>query len=72
MKFEIEYFCTYHDIILCRACIADGHRSCKDVVVLDIACAGSKTTVLKEIDRETKGTEIFDLDIAMLITELIG
>jgi hypothetical protein len=39
---------------LCRACLADGHRSCKDVVVLDIAFAGSKTTVLKETDRETK------------------
>ena len=51
---QIEYFCTYHDIILCRACLADGHRSCKDVVVLDIACAGLKTTVLKETDRETK------------------
>ena len=51
---QIEYFCTHHDIILCRACLADGHRSCKDVVVLDIACAGLKTTVLKETDRETK------------------
>ena len=51
---QIEYFCTHHDVILCRACLADGHRSCKDVVVLDIACAGSKTTVLKETDRETK------------------
>jgi hypothetical protein len=39
---------------LCRACLADGHISWKDVVVLDIACAGSKTTVLKETDRETK------------------
>jgi hypothetical protein len=39
---------------VCRACLVDGHRSCKDVVVLDIACAGSKTTVLKETDRETK------------------
>ena len=51
---QIEYFCTHHDVILCRACLADGHRSCKDVVVLDIACAGSKTTVLNETDRETK------------------
>jgi len=51
---QIEYFCTHHDVILCRACLADGHRSCKDVVVLDIACACSKTTVLKETDRETK------------------
>ena len=51
---QIEYFCTHHDVIVCRACLVDGHRSCKDVVVLDIACAGSKTTVLKETDRETK------------------
>ena len=51
---QIEYFCSHHDVILCRACLADGHISCKDVVVLDIACAGSKTTVLKETDRETK------------------
>ena len=47
---QIEYFCTHHDVILCRACLADGHRSCKVVVVLDIACAGSKTSVLKETD----------------------
>ena len=53
---QIEYFCIQHDVILCRACLADSHRSCKDVVVLDIACAGSKTTVLKETDRETKQT----------------
>jgi hypothetical protein len=51
---QIDYFCTHHDVIVCRACLADGHRTCKDVVVLDIACAGSKTTVLKETDRETK------------------
>jgi hypothetical protein len=48
------FACTHHDVILCRACLADGHRSCKDVIVLDIACVGSKTTVLKETDRETK------------------
>ena len=41
---RIEYFCTHHDVILCRACLANGHRTCTDVVVLDIACAGSKTT----------------------------
>ena len=51
---KIEYFCAHHDVISCRACLADGHRLCKDVAVLDIACAGSKTTVLKETDRETK------------------
>jgi hypothetical protein len=34
--------------------ITSCHRTCTDVVVLDIACAGSKTTVLKETDRETK------------------
>jgi hypothetical protein len=44
---QIEYFCTHHDVILCRACLADGHRSCTDVAVLDIGCEGSKTTVLK-------------------------
>jgi hypothetical protein len=50
----MEYFCTDHDVILCRACLADDHRWCKDVVFLDIACTDSKTTVLKETNRETK------------------
>jgi hypothetical protein len=58
-----SHYITFHHSLdtsfsplLCSLVFEKDHnyRSCTDVVVLDIACAGSKTTVLKETDRETK------------------
>ena len=34
---QIDYFCSQHDVVCCRACIPDSHSSCKSVLPLDSA-----------------------------------
>ena len=33
----IDYFCSQHDVVCCRACLSESHRSCKSVLPLDSA-----------------------------------
>ncbi|XP_052063979.1 uncharacterized protein LOC127704119 [Mytilus californianus] len=37
-----EYFCIDHDILSCKECLAENHRSCQKVMSIDIACKGAK------------------------------
>ena len=34
---QIDYFCSQHDVVCCRACLSDSHRSCETVLPLDFA-----------------------------------
>ena len=34
---QIDYFCNQHDVVCCRACLSDSHRSCESVLPLDSA-----------------------------------
>ena len=34
---QIDYFCSQHDVVCCRACIPDSHRSCESVLPLESA-----------------------------------
>ena len=34
---QIDYFCSQHDVVCCRACLWDSHRSCESVLPLDSA-----------------------------------
>ncbi|CAG2188626.1 unnamed protein product [Mytilus edulis] len=34
---QLEYFCTDHDVICCRECLAQTHKSCDKTVSLDTA-----------------------------------
>jgi vacuolar-type H+-ATPase subunit I/STV1 len=34
---QIGYFCSQHDVVCCRACLSDSHRSCESVLPLDSA-----------------------------------
>ena len=34
---QIDYFCSQHDAVCCRACLSDSHRSCESVLPLDSA-----------------------------------
>jgi hypothetical protein len=34
---QIDYFCSQHDVVCCRACLSDSHRSCESVLPLDFA-----------------------------------
>ena len=38
--FIMDFFCTFHDTLCCRNCIADDHRSCDKVVPLEKAAEG--------------------------------
>ncbi|CAC5365240.1 unnamed protein product [Mytilus coruscus] len=37
-----EYFCIDHDILSCKECLAENHRSCQKVMSVDIASKGAK------------------------------
>ena len=34
---QIDYFCSQHDVVCCRTCLSDSHRSCESVLPLDFA-----------------------------------
>ena len=43
---QIDYFCSQHDDVCCRACIPDLHSSCKHVLPLDFASKDVKHSSL--------------------------
>jgi hypothetical protein len=56
---QIDYFCSQHDVVCCRACIPDSHSSCTAVMLLDFASKDVKNSsllsdTLKEQDNMTK------------------
>ena len=56
---QIDYFCSQHDVVCCRACIPDSHRSCESVLPLDSASKDVRNSsllsdTLKEQDYMTE------------------
>ena len=56
---QIDYFCSQHDAVCCRACLSDSHRSCESVLPLDSASKDVKNSyflsdTLKELDNMTE------------------
>ena len=43
---QIDYFCSQHDAVCCRACLSDSHRSCDSVLPLDFASKDVKNSSL--------------------------
>ena len=43
---QIDYFCSQHDAVCCRACLSDSHRSCESVLPLDSASKDVKNSSL--------------------------
>ena len=43
---QIDHFCSQHDVVCCRACLSDSHRSCKSVLPLDSASKDVKNSSL--------------------------
>jgi hypothetical protein len=43
---QIGYFCSQHDVVCCRACLSDGHRSCESLLPLDSASKDVKNSSL--------------------------
>ena len=59
---QIDYFCSQHDVVCCRTCLSDNHRSCETVLPLDFASKDVKNSsllfdMLKEQDNMTKTLE---------------
>ena len=56
---QIDYFCSQHDVVCCRACLSDSHRSCETVLPLDSASKDVKNSsllsdALEELDNMTE------------------
>ena len=43
---QIGYFCSQHDVVCCRTCLLDSHRSCESVLPLDSASKDVKNSSL--------------------------
>ena len=43
---QIDHFCCQHDVVCCRACLSDSHRSCESVLPLDFASKDVKKSSL--------------------------
>ncbi|VDI12129.1 tripartite motif-containing protein 33 [Mytilus galloprovincialis] len=44
----LDFYCTHHDVVCCRACIPSDHQSCKDVLPLEVASKHIKSSSLLE------------------------
>jgi len=59
---QVDYFCSQHDVVCCRACLSDSHRSCETAIPLDFASKDVKNSsllsdTLKEHDNMTETLE---------------
>ena len=43
---QIDHFCSQHDVVCCRVCLSDSHRSCESVLPLDSASKDVKNSSL--------------------------
>ena len=43
---QIDYFCSQHDVLCCRACLSESHRFCESVLPLDSASKDVKNSSL--------------------------
>ncbi|XP_063397814.1 uncharacterized protein LOC134682169 [Mytilus trossulus] len=44
----LEYFCTDHDTMCCRSCMASDHRSCDKVLPIEVSAKGVKNSTTYE------------------------
>ncbi|VDI21920.1 Hypothetical predicted protein [Mytilus galloprovincialis] len=44
----LEYFCSDHDALCCRSCMASYHRSCDKIIPVDVAAKGVKNSTMYE------------------------
>ncbi|XP_071178110.1 uncharacterized protein [Mytilus edulis] len=44
----LEYFCTDHDTMCCRSCIASDHRSCDKLLPIEVSAKGVKSSTMYE------------------------
>ena len=56
---QIDYFCSQHDVVCCRVCLPESHRTCENVLPLDFASkdiinSSLLSDTLKEFDHMTE------------------
>ncbi|XP_076108918.1 uncharacterized protein LOC143076912 isoform X2 [Mytilus galloprovincialis] len=44
----LEYYCTDHDILCCRSCMASAHRSCEKLLPIEVSAKGVKSSTMYE------------------------
>jgi hypothetical protein len=44
----LDFYCSDHDDICCKSCIADEHRTCGKIKPLDVAAKGVKRATMLE------------------------
>ncbi|VDI47344.1 Hypothetical predicted protein [Mytilus galloprovincialis] len=48
-----EFYCSDHDCLICRTCIANTHRTCGKIQPIDVAAKGCKSsTMLEDITKD--------------------
>jgi hypothetical protein len=53
-----DHFCSQHDVVCCRACLSESHRSCGSVLPLDSASKDVKNSSLLSDTLEEKNLNI--------------
>ncbi|CAC5421086.1 unnamed protein product [Mytilus coruscus] len=58
-EMPIDYFCTHHDVLCCGICVSSGHKTCQNVMSLELASKDVKSSALltdirQEINHLTK------------------
>lgn len=49
----LDYYCTNHETICCRACISIEHRVCQNVLPMELASKDVKTSALyKDVNED--------------------
>lgn len=49
----LDLFCTFHDVLCCRACAAESHGDCKEVIPIAVASQDIKeSTLLSNLNEE--------------------
>ncbi|CAC5422381.1 unnamed protein product [Mytilus coruscus] len=44
----LEYFCSDHDTLCCRSCMASAHRSCEKLLAIEVSAKGVKSSARYE------------------------
>ncbi|VDI04371.1 Hypothetical predicted protein [Mytilus galloprovincialis] len=44
----LEYFCTDHDTMCCRSCMASAHRSCEKLLPIEVSAKRVKSSAMYE------------------------
>ncbi|VDI40669.1 Hypothetical predicted protein [Mytilus galloprovincialis] len=60
----LEYFCSDHDALCCRSCMANDHRSCDKIIPIEVAAKDVKSSIMYEeviTDVCTLGTAVSEL-----------